>query len=151
MQRISSPNYPLTRDLIPALKKPKVVLVGLGAALLLLVTGLWILLAIPLTILLLLVAIHHSPNVVFTNFCQDAWIEDDGLLLQLKDEQVRVPFQQIREVTWHGSNNPPRAKVWLKSPNEHGDCYTFVPSLFVGHAKAKENVLALNARLSAND
>ena len=96
---------------MPKLRQRTVWVTALVAAALLVATGLGLLLVALLPALLLLAAIHYSPNVVLQNFCQDAWLDDTRIHLQLKQERIDITFNQIEKITWHGSNNPPRAKT----------------------------------------
>ena len=123
---------------------------GTAAAisLLLVVTGLWIVILMVLPGLLLLAAIHRAPDIFFQNFCKDAWIDEGGFLMQLKEEQVAIPFDQVEKITWHGSNNPPRAKLHLNTATPHGSVYTFIPDLTNGRQQAKRDVESLNAKLT---
>ncbi|MEM8865178.1 MAG: hypothetical protein AAGF31_06475, partial [Planctomycetota bacterium] len=63
-------------------------------------------------------------------------------------EQLRLPFEYVQNVTYHGSNNPPRAKIHLKQAGPHGMLYTFVPDLSSGRRQARTNVDLLNAKLA---
>ncbi|MCA9231063.1 MAG: hypothetical protein KDA57_10450 [Planctomycetales bacterium] len=150
MQKLSSPNFPLTRNLVPILQQRSVWGAAAAISLLLIVTGMWILLFMVLPAVLLLALIHLSPDLSFKNFCKDVWLDDDGFLLQVKEEQVRISFAQIEKITWHGSNNPPRAKLWLNTATPHGSLYTFVPDLAGGRHQAKRNIESLNAKLAPN-
>lgn len=149
MQRLSAANYPLTRNLVPQLKQRSVLIPAAVVSLLFIATGLWILLTPAIPLLLLITLIHNAPNYAFQNFCRDAWLDDDALMLQFKEEQLRIPFEQIEKVTWHGSNNPPRAKVWLRSATHHGTMFTFVPDLAKGRQQAKKNIEAIHEKVSS--
>ncbi|MEZ6032882.1 MAG: hypothetical protein R3C17_07305 [Planctomycetaceae bacterium] len=146
MQKVSSSNYPLTRLVIPVLSKPKVWATCVVLMILLVISGLWLLLLPMFLLLSLFAAIHFSPNIVFNNFCKDVWADDTELLLQLKEEQVRLPFDQIEKVTYHSSNNPPRAKITLKTANRFGSVFTFIPDLSSGRQQARKNIEALNKK-----
>ena len=148
MQKISSSNYPLTRLVIPVLRKPKVWSPVVILMILLVITGLWILLLPLILVLLLLAAIHFSPGIVFQNFCKDVWVDDKELLLHLKEDQVHLPFDQIEKITYHGSNNPPRAKITLRAANQFGSVFTFIPDLTSGRQQAQKNIEALNKKTS---
>lgn len=148
MQRISSPHYPLTRQLLPILKQRSVLIAAGTVTLLLVVSGMWILLTMPLMVLMLLLVIHQAPNIVLQNFCQDAWVDEAGILLQRKDEQIHLPNEQIEKITWHGWNNPPRAKIHLKSATPQGSLFTIVPDLAKGRRAARENIEKLNAEFA---
>ena len=148
MQRISSSTYPLTRDLIPKLKQPSVWGTALVVALLLVVTGLWISIFALLPALLLLMVIHRGPHIFLQNFCEDAWIDDHGFRLNYRNEEIDIPFENVEQVTWHSSNNPPRAKIVLSTPLPHGSVFTFVPDLTQGRHQARKNVESLNSMIS---
>jgi hypothetical protein len=147
MKKISSSNYPLTRLVIPIVRQTKVWVPMVLLSLLLVVTGLWLLLVCPLMVLLMMAAIHYSPNIVFTNFCKDAWVNDTSILLQFKQDQVCIPFNQIQAITWHGSNNPPRARITLKTATQFGLVFTFIPDLTGGRNQAKKTIETLNNQL----
>ena len=147
MRLISSSRYPLTRLVIPLVKQPKVWGTALAVSCLLVVTGLWLLLAFPMLIIMLMVAIHNSPRLFGQNFCRDVWIDETGFLLQLQEQQLRIPFDHVEQITWHGSNNPPRAKIRLNAKTQQGLVFTFVPDLTDGRTQAKKNIESLNAQL----
>ncbi len=117
-------------------------------AVLMLITGLCVLLIMPLMVAAFLAAIHLAPNVVFQNFCKDVWMDNKGFLLQLKEQQIQVPFEQVQKITWHGSNNPPRAKITLASSGPYGLVYTFIPDLTAGRQHARQMIESLNERLA---
>jgi len=99
MQIILSSKYPMTRLLIPQLpdmKRSGVRCAVIAGGIFLLVTGLFVLLLLPAA---LLAAIHFAPNVVFKNFCRDVWLHEKGLLLQLKERQICIPFDLVEKIT----------------------------------------------------
>jgi len=137
----------MTRLIMPLLRRQKVWIPMTALALLLVLVGLWILLLPFILAMALLLAIHFSPRIVFSNFCQDVWASESELLLQLREEQIRLPLEHIEKITYHSSNNPPRAKITLKSANQFGSVFTFIPDLSGGRRQAKKNIEMLNARL----
>ncbi len=147
MQKISSSDYPLTRRVIPVFIKPKVWWPLVILMILLVITGLWLLLLPLFLVLSLFAVVHFSPNIVFRNFCKDVWADDKELLLQLTEEQVRLPFDQIEKFTYHSSNNPPRARITLKTANQFGSVFTFIPDLTSGRQQARKNIEALSRKL----
>lgn len=140
MQRISSANYPLTRLILPHLSflRRRSVQLAIAVAVVLLVASGLVLLLLPMLLpIALLTAIHQAPNYVFRNFCEDVWIGDGELVLQMKDNLFRVPWDQVQSITWHGSNNPPRVRITVATPGYADKFFTFVPDLTNGRAKAK--------------
>ena len=139
----------MTRLLIPQfpdMKRPGVRWAMIAGGIFLLVTGLFVLLMVPAA---LLAAIHFAPNVVFKNFCRDVWLHEKGLLLQLKERQICIPFDLVEKITWHGSNNPPRAKIMLNAAGPYGSVFTFVPDLTEWRNRARKMVEELNAKLTS--
>ncbi len=151
MQKISSSHYPLTRLLLPhlsVLRRRGVQLAIAALVLLSVLTGLWPLLLLLLLPMGLLLAVHHAPNIVYQNFCRDAWLGDEEFVLQLKDQTIQIPFAQVQAITWHGSNNPPRARIVLKSTGPYGQVFTFIPDLTHGRSGAKALVESLQPNQS---
>ena len=151
MQKISSSNYPLTRRVIPVFIKPKVWWPLVILMILLVITSLWLLLLPLFLVLSLFAVVHFSPNIVFRNFCKDVWADDKELLLQLREEQVRLPFDQIEKLTYHSSNNPPRARITLKAANQFGSVFTFIPDLTNGRQQSRKYIEALGKKLGHSD
>jgi len=152
MQRISSANYPLTRLIVPHLlflRRRSVQVAVLGLVVMIALCGLWLFLLPLLLPIILLVAIHQAPNFVFRNFCKDVWLGDGELVLQLKENTLRIPLAQVQSVSWHGSNNPPRVRVTVASTDQTDQVFTFVPDLTHGrsHAKALIETLFKNKML----
>lgn len=148
MQLISSSSYPLTRLLLPRLPDLKSFRVRFAISAVLLVfvlTGLWPLLILPMMPVALLTIIHWSPRFAFHNFCLNVWLDQNDIVLQCDEERIRLPIAEIQQITWHGSNNPPRAKIQLAS----GTVYTFVPDLSAGRVQARKMIEDLHRQSAA--
>ena len=151
MQRVSSEKYPLTRlllPLLPDLRQRRLQLAIAAVVITALATGL-VLLLLPLLLLAgLLTIIHKAPNVVFQNFCQNCWVDESGFLVHLREQEIRIPFDQVEMVTWHGFNNPPQARITLAKVGPNGSVFTFVPDLSQGRNSARKMIQALNDRVA---
>lgn len=152
MHRISSSTFPLTRLLVaqlPDFRSRPLQLGGLCLLLLLIFTGLWPLLFLLVPPVALLSAIHWAPRFAFQNFCRDVWLDGEEIVVQCAAQRLRIPLSQVRQITWHGSNNPPRARIHLNSENIGSTVYTFIPDLSDGRVQARKMIENLHQRITA--
>ncbi|MEZ6126475.1 MAG: hypothetical protein R3C49_25415 [Planctomycetaceae bacterium] len=151
MHRISSPNYPLTRLLLPHLSGRLVQLIATTIAAVLIAAGLFLLLIPVFMAAILLTLIHFAPSVVQKNFCPDVWTDEGDFVLNFRGQNIRIPFDGVRKLSWHPSNNPPRVRMSLTCPDRNGDVYTFIPDLKNGREAARKAIEQLNQLVSTNN
>jgi hypothetical protein len=153
MLKISSSTFPLTRWLVSRLPdfRSRPLQLGVSSLLLILIlTGLWPLLFLLVPPVALLLAIHWAPRFVLQNFCRDVWLDGEELVVQCAEQRFCIPLSQVQQITWHGSNNPPRARIRLKSEGSDTTVYTFIPDLSAGRVQARKMIENLHQRITAS-
>jgi hypothetical protein len=113
-----------------------------------LVTGLWLLVLPPLLLVTVFIgASYASFELRFTNLALNVWDGGDFLEIERRGEMQRIPLEHFVDVTYRGTNNPPRALLTLRTPCRWGERLTFIPDLSGGRPRARKLVEQLNHRI----